>query len=82
MDAEIIPLKNQLEAFLAAHENHVRETGIKCNTSDCVFNSLFECLIRMVILSKGRCPHYNPKLTYSDVLPGYSPDAAPECRTE
>jgi hypothetical protein len=80
MNAELTQLRDLLEALLDAHESHVRETGIKCDTRDCVFFDFFNCHLRRVILRHGACPHYNPKLTFADVSPGYKADAAPEDR--
>lgn len=82
MDVETLKLKGQFQALLAAYEDQVKQTGIRCNTKDCVFNGLLDCNIRLVILQNGECPHYNPKLTFADVLPGLLPDTVQKDRKE
>jgi len=47
------------------------EEGIKCQTTNCVFNEYPFCLIKNVWLIQGQCPHFNPKLKLKDVSPGY-----------
>lgn len=53
-------------------------SGIKCRTTTCVFNLFPDCGIKNVHIFHGKCPHFNPKLTYKDVSPGYEHDANAE----
>lgn len=60
-----------LKVVIDVHDERSYESGIMCDT-ECVFG-IFprKCSFKNVILENGKCPHYNPALKYSDVIPGY-----------
>lgn len=78
MDANFSLLVAPLQAVFIAFEEYIRESGIKCETHNCVFNNFFNCHLRTVILKKGQCSHYNPNLTFNDLFPRSKTDAVQE----
>lgn len=58
-----------LDGLLTTLESYKRDTGIICNSKDCVFhNDWFNCGLKIAKLKQGRCLNYSPNLKPKDIL--------------